>query len=281
MDAIDDLLKRVERLPPAPKLLPQLLTALSDLNADISRVVDLITFDPALTAKVLQVCNSAYYAFSMRVSTVADAVNRLGFHGIYTTVAMASSEDFLKTGKHSALDPDAMWHHLVTSAFAAQILAKRVGIDGNMLFTAGLLHDIGKVPLADVLQGDYDALITDVTLFGRPLVELESASFGLNHAEVGARLLENWAFTPEFVEAVRFHHDSTSAGDAAPQAACVELADLLAHSLAVEDKEKAFADMDTEPPLAVVGLSLDDLFKQRALLERKREVIDAICGPLR
>ncbi|MGB8170936.1 MAG: HDOD domain-containing protein [Chthoniobacteraceae bacterium] len=281
MDAIDDLLKRVQRLPPAPRLLPQLLAALSDLNADISRVVDLITFDPALTAKVLQVCNSAYYAFSMRVSTVADAVNRLGFHGIYTTVAMASSEEFLKAGQHSALDPDAMWHHLVTSAFAAQLVAKRVGIDGNMLFTASLLHDIGKVPLADVLQGDYDALITDVTLFGRPLVALEDASFGLNHADVGARLLENWAFTPEFVEAVRFHHDSTSAGDAAPQAACIELADLLAHSLVAEDKENAFADMDTEPALAVVGLSLDDLTRQRVLLEGKREVIDAICGPLR
>lgn len=281
MDAIDELLKRVQRLPPAPRLLPQLLTALSDLNTDISRVVDLITFDPALTAKVLQVCNSAYYALSMRVSTVADAVNRLGFHGIYTTVAMASSEDFLKTGPRTAIDPHAMWHHLVTSAFAAQFLAKRVGIDGSMLFTAGLLHDIGKVPLADVLQGDYDTLITDENLFGRPLAALESASFDLNHAEVGARLLENWSFAPEFVEAVRFHHDATAAGDAAPQAACIELADLIAHRLDAEDEENPFSGLETEPALAILGLPLEELHRQRTLLRGKQEVIDAICGPRR
>ncbi len=280
MDAIDDLLKRVESLPPAPKLLPQLLIALSDLDADTSRVVNLITFDPALTAKVLQVCNSAYYALPTRVSSVADAVNRLGFHGIYMIVALASTEDFLKMGRHTALDPNAMWRHLVTSAFSAQLFAKRVGVDDNLLFTAALLHDIGKVPLADVLHGDYDALITDATLFGRPLVALENASFDLNHAEVGARLMENWSFAPEFVEAVRFHHDSTSAGDAAPQAACVELADLLAHSLD-RDEDDPFGEMETEPALAVTGLSTDDLFRQRELLTGKLEAIDAICGPAR
>lgn len=281
MDPIDELLKRVETLPPAPKLLPQLLTALSDVDADISRVVELITFDPALTAKVLQVCNSAYYSFSMRVSTVADAINRLGFHGVYMIVAMASSEDFLKTGRHTALDANAMWRHLVTSAFAAQFLAKRIGADGNLLFTAGLLHDIGKVPLADALEGDYDALITDERLFGRPLAELERVSFNLNHAEVGARLLENWSFAPEFVEAVRFHHASDSAGEAAPQAACVELADLLAHSLDAEDEENPFAEMQAEPALAVVGLSLGELRAQREKLKGKLEIIDALCGPSR
>ena len=278
MDAIDELLHRVVSLPPAPKLLPQMLAALSDLDADTSRVVELITFDPALTARVLQVCNSAYYALPTRVSTVSDAVNRLGFHGIYAIVAMASSEDFLKAGKHSALDPNAMWRHLVASALAGQFLGKRVGVDGNLLFTTALLHDIGKVPLADVLQGDYDALITDGNLFGRALVELETASFGLNHAEVGARLLENWSFAPEFVEAVRFHHDSTSAGDAAAQAACVELADLLAHSLDAPDAENPFAEMETESALAVVGLSLEDLLRQRTLLQGKQEVIDGMCG---
>jgi putative nucleotidyltransferase with HDIG domain len=278
MDAIDNLLQRVETLPPAPKLLPQLLAALSDLDADISRVVDLITYDPALTVKVLQVCNSAYYALSMRVSTVAEAVNRLGFHGVYTIAAVASSEDFLKTSRRSALDPHAMWRHLVSSAFAAQLLAKRVGLDGNLLFTAGLLHDIGKVPLAEVLQGDYDRLVTDGNLMGRELVALESASFGVNHAEVGARLLETWAFAPEFVATVRWHHDPASAGDSARLAACVELADLLAHSLDATDENSALAAADAQAPLAIAGLSMDDLTRLRELAKGKLEMIDAMSG---
>lgn len=279
MDAIDALLKQVETLPTAPRLLPQLLEALSDVDADTGRVVELITFDPALTAKVLQVCNSAFYSFSMRVSTVADAVNRLGFHGVYMIVAMASSEDFLKAGRHTALDPDVMWRHLVTSAFAGQFLARRIGQDANLLFTAGLLHDIGKVPLADVLEGDYDALVTDGNLFGRALATLESASFDLNHAEVGARLLENWSFAPDFIDAVRFHHAAESAAEAAPLAAGVELADLLAHSLDAEDEENPFAEVDASPALAVLKLSMADLFEQRDKLKGKLDVIDAMCGP--
>jgi putative nucleotidyltransferase with HDIG domain len=281
MDAIDELLNRVQTLPPAPKLLPQLLAALSDVDADIGRVVELITFDPALTAKVLQVCNSAYHSLSMRVSSVAEAVNRLGFHGVYMIVAIASSEDLLQVGSSSKLDPNALWRHLVTSAFAAQLLASRAGEDGNMLFTAGLLHDIGKVPLADVLKGDYDALVTDASLFGRPLAALESASFNLNHAEVGARLLENWTFSPEFVAAVRYHHDSGAGDDHATQAACVELADLLAHSLAASDERNPFAEMEPAPALAVLGLTPADLIRQRELLKGKVETIDSICGSAR
>jgi putative nucleotidyltransferase with HDIG domain len=278
MDAIDDLLTRVQTLPPAPKLLPQLLAALSDLDADIRQVVELITYDPALTAKVLQVCNSAYAGFSTPVSNVADAINRLGFHGVYMIVAVASSEDFLKTGRHTALDPDATWRHLVTSAFAAQFVARRAGEDESLLFTAGLLHDLGKVPLADVLEGDYDALITDASLYGRPLAALESASFGLNHAEVGARLLESWSFAPEFVAAVRFHHDSGTAGDHATPAACVELADLLAHSLDAAEEKQPFAEMDPAPALAVLGFAPADLAALRERLGAKRETIDAMCG---
>jgi len=277
MDAIDELLQRVQTLPPAPKLLPQLLTALADVDTDIDRVVEIITFDPALTARVLQVCNSAWYSTNSRASTIDEAVNRLGFHGIYTIAAVASSESLLKTSAHSALDSDAMWRHLVTSAFAAQNLAKFAQAEGSMLFTAGLLHDIGKVPLAEVLHGDYDELVTDPSLFGRTLAELETASFGLHHAEVGARLLESWTFAPEFVASVRWHHDSGSAGENTHLAACVELADLIAHSLDAAE-ESVIADLLTAPCTAILRLDEDALVRQRELVTGKAEMIDALCG---
>lgn len=278
--AIDDLLKQVETLPPAPKLLPQLLAALSEIDSDMSRVEQLITYDPALTAKLIQICNSAYYGSFMPVNTVADAVSRLGFHGVYMLVAVASGEKVLKSGKSSALDADAMWQHLVLSAFAAQSLAKRVGADGNLLFTAALLHDIGKVPLAEVLQGEYEELITNPDLRGRELVGLESASFGLNHAEVGARLLENWSFPAEFVQTVRWHHDPESAGDEAPLAACVELADLLAHSFDREENE-AIPEENARAALAITGLSMADLERQRDVVKGKLKEVEAMCGPAR
>jgi putative nucleotidyltransferase with HDIG domain len=278
MDAIDELLKSVETLPTAPKVLPNLLAALSDIDSDFDRVVQLITIDPALTAKVLQVCNSAYYAFPTRASTVEDSISRLGFHGIYMIVAVASSENIMKTSAHSALDPDAMWRHLVGAAVAAQVIGKKMRLDGNLLFTAGLLHDIGKLPLAEALSGDYDGLVTDASLFGRPLAELETASFGLNHAEVGARLLENWAFAPELIETVRWHHESANAGEHAAMAACVELADLIAHSLEPADPEAPFAAMEIEPAMIAAGLSFEELLEERERVQAKLPMIEALCG---
>lgn len=278
MDAIDELLSQVETLAPTPKLLPQLIDALSDADSDIARVVEIITFDPALTARLLQVCNSAYYAFPTRASAVGEAVNRLGFHGVYMIVAVASSGEFLKAGDHPALDPQTLWRHLATSAFAAQNLAPHAGAEPSMLFTTGLLHDLGKVPLAEVLKGDYDHLITDPGLFGRPLAELESASFGLNHAEVGARLLEQWDFAPEFVAAVRWHHHCAAAGEHTRLAAAVELADHLAHSLLSPDPTRTLATLDTAPALTTLGMDPGDLPRQLTLLDAKSKMIDALCG---
>ena len=277
LDKIDQLLDGVEKLPPAPKLLPQLMHALSDMDCDMSSVVDMITFDPALTARLLQMCNSAYFGLAQRVASVSEAVSRLGFHEVYHVVAIMSGEKFLRPAHSTGLDPERLWKHAVITAFAARFVARGLRLDADMLFTAGLLHDIGKVPMAEALKGDYSELITDTALNGRTLVSLEDASFDLNHAHVAGRLLEQWKFSPEFIAAVRFHHDCTAAGDLARFAACVEVADALAHSL--EDLEPG-----QEPPeiilpeaLGVLGLSSSQLAAHQEAILQSWESVEKMC----
>ena len=277
MDKIDQLLEGVEKLPPAPKLLPQLMQALSDMDCDMGSVVDMITFDPALTARLLQMCNSAYFGLARRVESVSEAVSRLGFHEVYHVVAIMSGEKFLRPAHSIGLDPERLWKHAVITAFAARFVARGIRADADMLFTAGLLHDIGKVPMAEALKGDYSELVTDLTLHGRALVALEDATFDLNHAKVAGRLLEQWKFSPEFIASVRFHHDCTAAGDHAQLAACVEVADALAHSL--EDLQPGEEPQEVIIPeaLAVLGLSVKNLAAHQEAILQSWESVEKMC----
>ena len=277
MDKIDQLLEGVEKLPPAPKLLPQLMHALSDMDCDMGGVVDMITFDPALTARLLQMCNSAYFGLARRVASVSEAVSRLGFHEVYHVVAIMSGEKFMRPAHASGLDTEWLWKHAVITAFAARFVARGIRADADMLFTAGLLHDIGKIPMAEALKGDYGVLVTDPSLYGRSLVALEQASFELDHAGVAGRLLDQWKFSPEFIASIRFHHNCMAAGDSARLAACVEVADALAHSL--EDAQPdALPEVVADPEaLTVLGLSQENLAAHQGAILESWASVEKMC----
>ncbi len=278
MDKTDELLNRIENLPPAPKILAPLLIALTDIDADVSRVVDMIALDPALTAKVLQTCNSAYFGISRPVDHVDEAVNRLGFQIVYCIVAMASGDASFDSAKATGIDVDRQWRHAATAAFASQFIARRIGADAGLYFTAGLLHDIGKLILAEGFQRDYIEIQSDPGLTGKSLMELECASFGVDHAEVGARLLERWKFSPQFVGSVRYHHDPAAAAgtDAAQFATCLFVADALAHSL-TEDEGQPAPEADLQAALKTLGMGEKDLARRRQEVIENMPFVEALC----
>jgi len=278
MDKIDEFLDQIENLPPAPKILAPLLVALTDIDADTGRVVDMIALDPALTAKVLQTCNSAYFGVSRPVDHVAEAVNRLGFQIVYCIVAMASGDPAFKAAQGTGIDVSRQWRHAATTAFASQMIAKRIRADAGFLFTAGLLHDIGKLILAEAFRRDYIELQNDPKVVGTTLVELERASFGLDHAEVGARLLERWKFSPQFAAGVRFHHDPGAATgtDVTQFAACLSVADALAHSLGPDGGEPA-SQADYQTTLETLGMVTTDVSRCREEVIENMQFVEALC----
>jgi hypothetical protein len=142
-DGIDSLLDQVERLRPPPRVLPRLLSALSEVETDISQVVHLVAVDAVLTAKMLQICNSAYFGTSQPVKDVSEAVYRLRFQTLYRIVAMVSGANCFKFPQPGTLDVDRLWRESVTAAFGARFIAEDVGLDSSLLFTAGILHDFG------------------------------------------------------------------------------------------------------------------------------------------
>ena len=136
MNELDDYINRVKRLPPAPRVLPQLLQLLGQPEVASEKVVNLITYDPALTASVLQLCNSAFFGLGTPVSDVAEAVTQLGFQQIYRLVVAASSSRTLTPPqKGYAIDQGELWKHSVTAG-PSKILRNSTSIGPSGLFGA-------------------------------------------------------------------------------------------------------------------------------------------------
>jgi putative nucleotidyltransferase with HDIG domain len=231
--SIDGYISKAQRLVPAPHILPQLLPLLNRPDRDIGKIVELISYNPSLTANVMRVCNSAYYNRGTPIDSLQHAVIHIGLNETYRIVVAITGSLLLcqSERKHQGAETHSLWHHSATTALAAQLLAQDANEDEDVVFTAALLHDIAKIVLAAEVQDLYE----DQTSAGDPnrgsLLEVEKSLFGVDHAELGGRLLEVWLFPTNLVAAVRFHHQLGDAMTFMRVAACVSLGNYIAYLL--------------------------------------------------
>lgn len=230
MEAIRKLLKEAKDLPPAPQVLPKILAALNDEQTTLEEVGELISLEPILTGKVLRYCNSAYFRGAELVSNVPEAIGRVGFQTIFSIVAAASGQQVFKVPADSGVDVAQLWRHSVTTAFSCKFIGEELELDVNLLFTAGLLHDIGRVVLAKVKGAAYGKLLADAAASQSSVSDREKAAYGFTHADVGACLMENWNLPTPLVLSVRYHHHPAGTAAAQKLAACVCASNALAHA---------------------------------------------------
>jgi putative nucleotidyltransferase with HDIG domain len=262
MRELDDYLNRVKALPPAPTVLPELLALLHEEDVDNSRIVALIGYDPGLTANVLQLCNSVCFASSTPVDDMNEAVTRLGFNQVFRLVAaIIGARTMGPAQKGYGINKGELWKHSVTSAVAAQLMARRLGDPESMVYTATLLHDIGKIILSEALEFVYARLMEDTERNQQPLLETERQLLGVQHAEIGGRLLFRWRFPQNLVDAVTWHHAPGEAGDHARLASYVYLGNMVAHFMGLGYGHHAFALRGRAEALEHLNLSPDELPK--------------------
>ncbi|HXG48926.1 MAG TPA: HDOD domain-containing protein [Methylomirabilota bacterium] len=260
MQELDDYIDKVTSLPPAPQILPELLSLLNQDDVDSAPVVRLISLDPGLTASVLRLSNSAVFAGASSVSDLHEAVTRLGFRQVYQLVAaVVGSKTLGPAQKGYGMDQGELWHHCVSAAVAAQLLARRHGGDDNLVFTATLLHDIGKIVLAEALERQYAKVLESARDQEVALLDLEKKALGVQHAEVGGRLLARWKFPANIVSAVWFHHDPAAAQPHQELAAYVYLGNVVAYSMGHGYGHRSFAIEGHHDVFDMIGVSPDIL----------------------
>ena len=260
MQTIDEFIDQIENLPATPQILPELMKLVKDPDVDSERIVKLIMLDPSLTANVLRISNSAFYRGTEAVSNPDEAVMRLGFKQIYNVVIAAAGATALTPAQEGyGIDTGELWKHSVTAGVAAQLIARDLRHDDIDAFTAGLMHDIGKIVLGTALESKYTDILDETRDAQASLVEAETRILGVNHADVGGRLLERWKFPPHLVDAIRFHHDPEAAGESGRLASIVYLGNLVAYFMGNGFGGNAFAFRGREEALTILGVSQEAL----------------------
>jgi HD-like signal output (HDOD) protein len=278
MQTVDQFLDQIDALPSAPKILPKLLSVLAEPDVDISRIVDLIAFDPGLTAKVLQLCNSAWLANSTPATDIGEAVSRLGIRCIYRLVAAVNGSRALRPSRPvPGLEPEALWKQSVIAALAAQFIAQDQNEDESVVFTSALLHHAGKVVLAQAFKDDYGRLLTECRAEPDGLIEQEQARFGVNHAEAGGRLLAKWQFPEPMVAGVAYYRHPSGAPQWQRQAATVNVADSLARILGEPAKGENGTPPASAEALSILKLAPEDLLRYKDRTLENFEFVNALC----
>jgi putative nucleotidyltransferase with HDIG domain len=190
----------------------QLVSLLDQPDTSNESVVQILRCDNVLTAKLLRACNAPLYGFSEPVSSVDQAVFLLGHQQILQLVLTLEFSGAMAVPLPGyAVESKELWHHSLAAASAAEVIVKS-GVAGDaetgVAFTVGLLHDIGKLVLNQVLtEGNQADIRSRIGVDKLSRVEAEKQVLGTDHAEVGAALLQNWRLPEQIIEGVRNHHD--------------------------------------------------------------------------
>jgi putative nucleotidyltransferase with HDIG domain len=192
-------------LPPFPAVALQLMSLLDDTDAPIKKIVGLLRVDPALSAEILRVSNSALYGLSRRIDNISHAVVVLGTEVVKRlalTVALGRfSRSFMRV--HGLR---VCWDHSVACALLAEQLALRMYQPKDRAYTAGLLHDIGRLALLTCYPVEYNNLFVVARENDFDELECEWELFDVDHCAAGAWLARHWNLPDDFVEVISQHH---------------------------------------------------------------------------
>jgi putative nucleotidyltransferase with HDIG domain len=207
-EKLSHIMTQVKSFPGMPATAARLMPLLQNPDASASKIEDILKYDPGLTANILKLTNSAYFGLPSRVSSVRQAIMLLGWKRLLQLVmTMCMSALMKKPVPGYDLPRGALWRHSVAVSVAADLIVKSLSIsDADEVFTAALLHDIGKLVLGDYVQEDLEKIEGMVTK-GISFEVAEFVVLGTNHATIGARILQNWSLPQELVNAVSWHHD--------------------------------------------------------------------------
>lgn len=206
---LHNLIHRVDALPEVPQVAFRVIQLLNIPDTAVSQLAELIGADQALTAKLLRLCNSAYYGLSRKVTTVPEAIMIVGFSAVKSMVLMITTQSTMNKGLLGyKIRPGEFWRHSLGTAESARLIARKCKDPREEeSFTAGLIHDIGKMVLNQCALPEVYRATNLMQKEKISIYAAEARVLGFNHAEAGATLADRWKFPPLLVNAIRYHHE--------------------------------------------------------------------------
>ena len=272
---------KIDEIPTLPAVIPRLLKVMEDQGASAADMADAISTDPALTAKILKVANSAYYGFSREILSLKLAISLLGRNMVKSLALSIGVINSLPNERRSPNFSDGgLWVHSLAAATLMQDLGKRFG-DGKEaehFFIIGLLHDIGKVVLNQYFNELFQKALEEAADgTGGGLHEAESRLIGFDHGQVGAMLLTRWKFPRVISDTIAAHHKSDPPGSGnGRDLAMLRIANTIPQEIGLGQEGNPVPPLLSEDDLNALGMGEKEVEEMRLRLTDMKEQIHAL-----
>ncbi|MFO7707935.1 MAG: HDOD domain-containing protein [Desulfobacterales bacterium] len=262
----------------------KVLRICNEANTCANTLNRVISLDPVLTGRVLQLINSAYYSLPSKVNSLTRAIILLGINTVKNVVlSFALFESFSKRDAFRAFSADDFWAHSLSVAAGAKLLAGHQGVpfaEREDYFVAGLMHDIGKIPLNHLFTEAYRKAAEWARSAQAPVCDGEQAVIGIDHGAVGEVIAKKWELSPALADALALHHEPPTLRDRGLKLVdAVALADVLAHGMGAgipgtggpgEDEQQRFLNawgLRPETAAELIAAIDQEIEKARVFLE--------------
>jgi len=272
MSQVEQILQKVKNLPPLPAVVQQVMRLVQDPDFSVEEVISTVRLDPGITASVLRMCNSPVFGLRQPVASLQQALLLMGSEQLMAVILSGEVVGHYKIGQDGyRLARGNLWQHSMATALLSQRLGERLGYaDSSTLFTASLLHDVGKLVLSEFVQKDFGR-IEALVAGGMSFVAAERQVLGVDHALLGAALAKHWNFPLPIVTAIAYHHAPDQAKNDRPLVNLVALANLLCMSLGLGGGAYDMAAPVPPGLLKEVGMRSRDL---DGLLLELKDIVD-------
>ncbi len=258
---IEEIVSKTTDLPTIPAAAIKVMRETQNPDSSAATIARILVTDQALSARVLRLANSAYYGLVRKVTDLQDAVVILGMKSVKNLALVASTYPWMQrpvTGY--CLGPEQMWQHAFGAAVGAQLVARiSKKAPEDVAFTAGLLHDIGKVALSVWLENKVGAILLYAGREGLSFDEAERRILGYDHCQVGFHLATEWNLPEEVAHAALWHHDPDKAKEDQSIVDCVHVGDYICSSMGFGLGGDGLLYKFSENSLERLGLKPEDL----------------------
>ncbi len=273
-----EVLSGLNKVPPFPPIAARLLVLLANESVDLGEVADLIGSDPTFSARVLQCVNSVQFGLVQPIKDVRTALTFLGLDQTRQATVMLAARSYAN-GPLGTTALRRCWEHTVATAILADRIAQACQLHTDLAYTAGVIHDIGRLGLLVAYPREYEAIIRDAAARCCDLLDFESEQFGVHHAEAGRILSGRWGLPGEFRVIAGRHHDRHEDNELdllhIVHLAC-RLADVLGFDITRPRVPETIGDIVAQLPVGARQHLSGDPDELRAQIEERIRIYDGI-----
>lgn len=205
----DELITLVEKMPAFPSSVQRIIQLASEIDSSCKDMVEVIESDPVMTVRILKVINSPFYGLPQKINSVQRAVVHIGMNTVKNMALTVAAMGVLNPQNKAGFDIQEFQLHSLTTAALCKQLAETLNVskpEQSDYFVAGLLHDFGKVVLAEYKPEGFKQALQKSTEMNMPLHQCELEFIGLDHSQIGSMLAQKWAFDQKLIDTINHHH---------------------------------------------------------------------------